>query len=491
MNFLTIDLGTTNIKVGCYNSTLDQLSMQSVAVNYHRDGSKVEFDPEEYFTGILTAMKNCIRIARISEISRIVLTGQAESLVLLDASGCPVRDAISWLDNRSGQQSAELSGIFDSDECYKITGQVKILTTWPITKMLWLKQNESESFLRTDKYLLLKDYVVFKLTGQMVGEYSIYNFSYYFDVVKKEYWNEILDYVGIKRQQLPPLVEPCTDIATIMSGLAMELSINDTALVNIGTLDHFAGMIGTGNIRPGIVSESTGTVMSVATMIEAPPAVDFPVSFHYGPFKDSYVLLSTCESGGISLEWFKNEFLKNFTYKDLDRKWAEMSIDNSILFLPYLNGANAPDFDENAKGVFYGLNVIHDKYDMSFAIMEGVAHLLANNMEFFEKIGVNSNVVFSTGGGSRSDIWLQLKSDITNKQVFVPQNEEAASTGCAIIGLVSAGVYPSYEEAIGECIKITKSFQPQNTAVARKKHELYNLLLEQMKPVFAFDKQGF
>lgn len=486
MNFLTIDLGTTNIKVSCYDSKLNQLSMHTIAVKYHRDKDIVEFEPEEYYSSVLAAMKSCVTAAGINEVSKIILTGQAESLVVIDKDGKPVRMAISWLDNRSIEQRDELSRVFDAEKCYMITGQPEMLTTWPITKILWLKQNEKESFEKADKYLMLKDYIVFKLTGKIAGEYSIYNFSHYFDIVKKDYWQEILDYVGIKKSQLPPLLEPCTDIGEVKSEVANYISIISNTCVNIGTLDHFAGMIGTGNIKLGSVSESTGTVMSIATMVDKPLFSEYHIGCHYGPFSNSYVLLAICESGGISLEWFKEEFLKELSYKDLNNIWAEKTIDNSIVFLPYVNGTNAPDFDKNAKGVFYGLNVMHDKYDMSFSILEGVSHLLANNIEFFEKLGVSTDTIFATGGGSKSDVWSQLKSDITCKQVLVPQNEEAASIGCAIIGAVSAGVYSSYEEATEKCIKISKIFQPKNALIAKKKHELFNILLNQMKKVFSY-----
>lgn len=118
-----------------------------------------------------------------------------------------------------------------------------------------------------------------------------------------------MDYVGIKKSQFPPLFEPCTDIGKIKCEAANYLLINSDADVNIGTLDHFAGMIGTGNIKPGAVSESTGTVMSISTIVDKPLFSEYRVGCHYGPFKNSYVLLAICESGGISLEWFKREFL--------------------------------------------------------------------------------------------------------------------------------------------------------------------------------------
>jgi xylulokinase len=464
MSIIAIDLGTTNTKEGCYDENLNLLAIRSVPVEYRRDGGDiVEFEPEKYFETVLGAIGGCAREAGVDDVKRISFTSQAESLVVLDAQGRPARNGISWLDNRSGKQVAELREHFDYERSYRITGQPEIIPTWPITKMLWIRQNEPEVFERAATYMLLKDYVQYKLTGKICGEYSIYNFSHYFDITKKDYWDEILDYVGIERRQLPELIEPCTDIGPVKPEITEALGFSTEARVNVGTLDHFAGMVGTGNIKEGIISESTGTVMSIATMIDKPLFNKYHVGCHYGPFPDSYVLLAICESGGSSLEWYMRAFMEDSGYGELNKTLAKRDIDEKLLFLPYITGTNAPDFNDRASGVFYGIDSNTDRFDMAYAIMEGVAHMLEINIEFFEKLGMDMDRIFATGGGAKSDIWSQLKADITGKRVLIPSNEEAACFGAAIIGAVSDGIFDSYETAVREVVSVSREFDAGKT----------------------------
>jgi sugar (pentulose or hexulose) kinase len=270
----------------------------------------------------------CVRRAGAAALPlrQIVLAGQAESLIPLDGAGGPLGPGISWLDMRSTAECVELQERFPRECTYRITGQPSIIPTWPITKMLWLKRNEPERFARTATYLLLKDYVQYRLTGRLAGEFSIYSFSHYFDVTRKAYWREILDACGVRQGQLPRLVEPCTVLGPILPEVAASLGVNAEARVNVGTLDHCAGMIGTGNIAPGAVSESTCTVLSIATLADAPlmrERADLRLPCHYGPYKDTYVL-----------------------------------------------------------------RLGHGTLDVAYAVMEGVAHLLKKNVATFERAGV-------------------------------------------------------------------------------------------------------
>ncbi len=485
MSIIAIDLGTTNIKVGYYSDDMQMLTSESVEVKYIREGVFVEFDPCEYFNSLAGAISRCAKGYSGNSVSQIVLTGQAESLVVLNGDGNPLCNGISWLDNRSEAQCVELKEKFDSELCYKITGQPEVIPTWPITKMLWLKQNSPEVFNQAAHYLMLKDYIQYRLTGKMYGELSIYNFTHYFDITKKCYWDDILDYVGIRKDQLPELVEPCTDIGEILPEMHDLLSIENKAHVNVGTLDHFAGMIGTGNIRLGTISESTGTVMSIATMVDAPRFNEYHVGCHYGPFKNSYVMLAICESGGISLEWFKRQCMGDTGYAEISEALKTKSINKNLLFLPYVNGTNAPDFNPDALGVFYGLDMTVDKFDMAYAVMEGVSHMLAQNIEFFDLLDIRTTEILATGGGARSDAWSQLKADITGKVVAVPDNEEAACLGAAMIGAVAAGIYPNFDAVISKCVSIKKRFEPKESDVLRKKHAKYIALYDALRPVFS------
>ena len=486
MAHIAVDLGTTNIKAAFFDSDLKQISMISRTVHYVRKNNLVEFEPLEYFDTVAGAVRSCILESGTNprEVTSIILTGQAESLVVIDEKGLPIRMGISWMDERSGDESRELSEQFPLETTYPITGQPAIIPTWPITKILWMKRNEPELFQQAAKFLMLKDYILYRLTGIINGEYSIYNFTHYLDIRKKDYWHDILAYCGVSQSQLPELAEPCTDIGTLSSGGADAAGLSRNTTVNAGTLDHFAGMIGTGNMTEGIISESAGTVLAIATLLNKPLLTDARIPCHYGPFKDSYVLLPVCESGGISLEWFKNTFAEQVSFDEINTELESRTLPNDLTFLPYLTGVNGPELDRDASGVFFGIHLSHDRYDFAYAVMEGVACLLKKNLVFFEKAGIKADTIISTGGGARSRFWTQLKADISGYTVAVPENEEAACLGAAIIGAVAAGEFSSYDEAVMSCVSMREEFSPRPSARLDEKYQTFNKLYETLIPVF-------
>lgn len=488
MGFVTVDLGTTNIKVAAFSDHLEQIAGESEKVIYQQHGNRVEFDPENYFAMLVSAISR-LAPSLTEETRQIILTGQAESLVVLDAAGRPLRAGISWMDTRSILESEELKQAFPEAMAYQITGQPANTPTWPITKMLWLKRNEPEVFNKAAHYVLLKDYIQYCLTGRLAGEYSIYNFSYYFDIRRKDYWDDILVYCGIRRDQLPELVEPCTVIGPLKEEISRQLGLLGQTVVNTGTLDHFAGMIGTGNVREGIISESTGTVVTLATLVSRPLMSQERIPCHYGPFYDMYVLLPVCESGGVSLEWFKEHFAADLSYQELDRQLASRPAPAELLFLPYLTGTNSPDYNEAAKGVFYGMRLKHDRLDFALAVMEGVANLLRRNLECLTKIGIQAERVITTGGGSKSDIWCRIKADLTGYPFAVPALSEAASLGCALIGAVSAGLIESFDRGIEACVTLKKQYQPDGAERYARQRRLYDALYASLLPVFSLDAE--
>lgn len=477
MNIISIDLGTTNIKVAVYDQRLQMLNILSEPVTYDRDGDFVEFDPSSYFSMIAAMIKKAAAFGKREngqDIAQIVLTGQAESLIMLDTDKNPICPGISWLDMRSPQECTELAATFPQEICYRITGQPELIPTWPITKILWKKKHQPDVFQNAAYFLLLKDYIIYRLCDNLVGDHSIYCFSHYFDITKKNYWTEILDYCGVRTDQLPTLMPS----GSIAGCLIPELTDEEHGLtadtkINIGTLDHFAGMIGTGSIKEGQVSESAGTVLSIAALTPTPVFDGGKLPNYCGPFKDSYVLLPVCESGGFSMEWFKKQFLEEVSYSELNQILASRMDSHAPIFLPYLTGVNPPEFDENASGVFFGLHANHDKYDMALAIMQGVACMLRKNLDYMKQSGIQIDKIISTGGGARSPIWTQIKADITGHQIDIPDNEEAPCLGAAIMAAVDEQMYTSYEEAIASCVSTRCSYYPSDDPRFEQTYQLF------------------
>ncbi len=467
--YIGVDLGSTNIKAAIYNEHFQLIDRQSRPVNYIRENGFVEFDAYSYFTDLVSLLGDMVQTNQVGEVKEIAFTGQAESLVVVGEDGKPLMNAISWMDERSVAECKALSSRFDAAACEAVTGQMAVLPTWPATKILWLKHNRPEIFEKAQTYMLLKDYIVFCLTGNKVADMSIATFSFYFDIYNKVYWQDMLSAIGIDNTQLPELVEPCSVAGTLLPELAMATGMSTRTKVNVGTLDHFAGMVGTGNIQPGGITLSTGTVMALATMCPNPAPKNCGIAMHYGFLPNSYVMLPVAESGGVSLEWFRRNCMPNGDYEEMNRI-LEKRHPNELLFLPYLVGTNAPEFDSNANGVFWGLRQEHDAYDMAGAVMEGVSFVLRKNCDYMAKNGVTPTTIIATGGGAKSAIWCQMQADITGLPVQIPGEKEAACLGAAVIAAVSDGRFAHYQEAVDCCVQMQRHYVPNPTERTERKY---------------------
>ncbi len=473
--YIGVDLGSTNLKAALYDTKLTCIAQKSAPVEYIRQGEFIEFDAKQYFD-TLAALLRQLTEEHSGEVTQIAFTGQAESLVCLDATGVPVHNAISWMDERSAAECAILEKQFSPEICHSITGQQAVLPTWPATKILWLRRNRPEIFEKVATYMLLKDYIVYCLTGHKCADMSIATFSFYFDIYRKCYWTEMLDAIGISEDQLPPLVEPCIVVGTLTGSAAAETGLSTKTRVNIGTLDHFAGMIGTGNIAPGGMSLSTGTTMVLATMAEGTPEPDCDMALHYGFLPDTYVMLPVMESGGVCLDWFRRTCMGNMDYDTLNKELLAAP-DSGLLFLPYLVGTNAPEFDREATGVFFGLRQEHTAAQMAKAVMEGVCFVLRKNCEDILSKGTQISSIVATGGGAKSPVWCQLQADITGLPVEVPAEMEAACLGIAMVAACSEGQYESLKAAAKK-VKMVRNYLPQQTPVLEQKYRKFCKLYE-------------
>lgn len=470
-----IDLGSTNIKIALYDADFHLVDRRSSPVSYIRDNGVVEFDACIYFDELIALLGEMVRENHVTQLRELALTGQAESLVVLGKDGAPLMNAISWMDERSVSECEELARRFSPEVCEAVTGQMSVLPTWPATKILWLKHNRPEVYGNAATYMLLKDYIVYRLTGIKLADMSIATFSFYFDIYNKCYWKEMLDAIGVSEAQLPPLTEPCTVAGTLLPELENGLSAD--VKINIGTLDHFAGMIGTGNIRPGSITLSTGTVMALAAMCGKPAPRSCGIAMHYGFLPDTHVMLPVAESGGVSLEWFKKTCMPSIDYDRMNAVLSERE-PNELLFLPYLVGTNAPEFDAEANGVFWGLRQEHDVYDMAAAVMEGVACVLRKNCDYIAKNGVVPEAIIATGGGAKSAVWCKMQADITGLPILIPQEKEAACLGAAMIAAVGDGRFDGYEAAARHCVAIANRYEPHPSAQTERKYRRFCALYD-------------
>lgn len=463
MNFLGIDYGTTSVKAALFDENLEQKLCFSEDYTLKVKDEIVEFEPLSYWDILKSIIE---KVSKESKIDALAIDTQCETLILTDEDGNPVRDAIVWLDNRAVKEAQVIEEHFGRERVYQITGQPEVTATWPACKLLWIKNNEPDVWKKTKKIFLLEDYLLYKLTGEFVTEKTLQSSSLYFDIKEGKWWKEILDFIGIDEDKLPKLKRSGVHIGNY-NGIKVVTS----------AMDQIAGAIGAGVVEKGIVSEMTGTTMAIFVPTDKIPEYDESsiVPCHYN-YDDGYCLLSWSPTAGMALKWFKNAFLADKSFSELDEMAEKVSVgSDGVVFLPYLCGSTMPKYNPDARGSFTGLTPEHTPAHFVRSIMESVACILKSNLDY---LGVPVNEIRAMGGGALSDLWCTMKADITGKNLITLKNKETACLGSAILAGVGYGYFSSVKEAC-KTIKTDKVYKPTGndySAMYKKYTEYDNIL---------------
>jgi sugar (pentulose or hexulose) kinase len=476
-----VDVGTTNVKVVLYDDRLNRLALASGSAVYDREGLKVEFDPDGLFRMVIDLIGQCAQThGDVADHDAIIaLTGQAESLVLLDGQGSPTRPGLSWLDDRAWAEAIEIGDHFGAATAFAVTGQPHPSPTWPAAKLRWLARHEPQVIDNTASVLMVKDDLTRRFTGVAVGEITTRGFTYFYDVPRGEYWGDMLEFVSVPEVSLPEIVPAGADLGPLMPEIVDQLPAALSYRMNSGGLDHFCAMVGTGSYSPDIVSESAGTVLSLSLLAsEWSFDAERKVSFHAGLRSGDTVLFSGVDSGGVALEWYRREGLDSMSYEELEHQLDSRASRTAPIFLPYLTGVNPPDFFPLARGAFLGLELGHDRVDMAFAVEEGIAHLLRRNVDYLTPTPVKQ--IVSSGGGAASPFWNQLKADVCGVDVLVPAEHEATCRGAAVLALVAAGELGDLDEAKEIAQPSTVQYTPHRTAEREARYRSFDDYLQRL-----------
>lgn len=462
---LGVDIGTTSLKAAVFDENL--MCKKTVTKDYTLDvkGDFVELECEKYFEMFLEALEE---ISCEYEISSLAIDTQCETMIVADEDGTPLTKAVVWLDNRSVYEAEKIKEHFGEKKVYEITGQPEITATWPACKLLWFKENRPEIFSKIKKVFLLEDYILFKLTGKFITEKTLQSSSVYYDIKNSCWWKEMLDFIGISETAFPKILES-GEIVGEYKGIK----------VVTGAMDQVAGAIGAGIVKKGIISEMTGTTMVVFVPADSVPEYNpqskIPCHVNYD---GNYCLLSWTPTAGIALKWFKNNFCEDYSFKDLDLLAEKIDAgSNGLTFLPYLCGATMPRYNPDAKGVFYGLTMEHTRAHAVRSILESVACMLKNNLEYLD---VSCNEIRTMGGGAQSPLWCQIKADMTGKKIITLNTEETACLGSAILAAVATGLYKTVPDACEKAISLKTVYNPDKIDYT----ECYNRYIELTDKLF-------
>lgn len=492
-NYLGIDIGTSGTKALIINARGKILSTATAEYggSSPRPGWS-EQNPEDWWQGTAKAVKKALRKADIkgTSIQGIGLSGQMHGLVITDANGTPLRPCIIWNDQRTAKQAAEIEKRAGGKKALiKLVGNAA-MTSFTLTRLLWVQQNEQRIYDRIKHFLLPKDFVRLKMTGEYVGEVSDMSGTLMLDQKKRAWSKKIIAEFDIDADILPPVVESHEITGTLTKASAKKLGLPRGIPVVGGGGDQPAGAIGNGIVSQGLMSAMMGTSGVVFThsrdyRVDEESRINTFCSCVDG----EWCMFGCVMSAGGSLQWFRdvlgNEEKKEAKKKKVDpyeiisRKAADAPAgSNGVFFLPYLSGERTPHADPNARGCFIGISTSTDKKDLIRSVMEGATFAMGDVVDLIRKSGLRSREIRLSGGGARSPFWRQLQADIYGSKCVTIASEEGGALGVALLAMVGTGEYANIRQACKECITVTAEIKPvpRSKKMYRRLHDQYDLL---------------
>jgi len=399
---LSIDVGTTSVKAGLFQPDGKLKTMSTQEYNLLTPASNmVELPADVYWTALGKGIKDILGKSEVNPelILTLSLSSQAETLICIDKKGRVLRNAIVWLDTRAEEESARIAKNFPPELLYKTTGLPEMSAIWPAPKILWLKKNESDVFNQTSKFLIVKDYLIWKLTGEFSTEPTESSSTFYLKLEEKDWWDEMLDFIGIKRDKLPAIFPSHEVVGNISSQVKSELGLSTKTKVVAESMDQMAAALGAGNIESGVITESTGTALAVVATVGT-PVYDLkrgvPCALHCVP--DRFVLYPYAETSGIILKWFRDTFPSRVDRKEDYGELLKLASRISpgaegLLALPHFTGTACPDFNPQARGAFVGISFKHKRAHFIRAFVESIAFMLRKNIDLLKSLSIPVNKV--------------------------------------------------------------------------------------------------
>jgi xylulokinase len=448
-----------------------------------------EQDPADWWRGVQEALRAVLQqsAVRPDEIVALGLAGQMHGAVFLDAQQQVIRPAPLWNDQRTAAECAEITERVGAARLIALAGN-PALTGFQAPKIIWLRNHEPEHFARLAHVLLPKDYIRLQLTGELATDASDAAGTLLLDLHSRDWSDEILAALDLPRRWLPRVYEGPEITGTLLPAVAAALGLPAGLPVAAGGGDNAAAAVGTGIIRPGVVSSSIGTSGVIFAHSDTPafdPEGRLHTFCHAVPGK--YHLMGVTLAAGGSLRWLRDAVCDpekalatrlGIDPYDLMVRQAERVPPGAegLLFLPYLTGERAPHLDPLARGAFVGLTTRHTRAHMIRAVMEGVAYSLRDSLEIMRGLGVELGEVRATGGGGKSPLWRSMQAGIYGLPVAQLRAEEGPAYGAALLAGVGVGIFGSVEAAADAAVSIAGRTDPADTARYDASYSIYRTL---------------
>ncbi len=473
-----LDIGTSGCKISLYGEDGSFFSDTYREYDVTRSGGRDEIDPRAIYAAVLSVLKSAAEEAK-DKIGAIAVTSFGEAFTVLNENDEIIAPTMLYTDPRGEAEALALAERFGEAELAFKTG-AKPHGMYSLPKMMWLKKHMPEAMASAKYILLMQDYIVYMLTGKRQIDYSLAARTLAFDIEKKCWDTEILAFAGVSPSLLSAPVPTGTAAGKIKAELLPDTALSADTLIVSGAHDQIAAMCGAGVTENTCVLDGTGTVECVPVLFDAPVHDEelFSMGYSFAPHPSGrYACYALSYAGGATIKWFRSSF-SALSYAELDKTVPEEP--TSLLIMPHFSGAATPFMDSSSKAAILGLTFEHGMPHIYKALMEGTAYEILLNLEVLKAKGLCPSSVIATGGGAKSDVWLQIKADVLGLEVISLSAGEVGGAGTALFAGRALGVY---DDETALCAPV-KAFYPDE-----ERHRFYLKQFEKYKKIYKLSKE--
>ena len=459
---LAIDVGTGSVRAALLTPAGETLAF---AAQEHeqivpRFGWS-EQRPADWWSGAVAVIRRVLDALpdAAARIAAIGACGQMHATVLVDSNGRPALEAVPlWNDKRNRDTLDRFMREEPWEALLPLAGNPPAVAWWGF-KLQWLRAHCPAQYARTAIVLAPKDWINFKLTGEIAIDAPEASCTYLYDVSTGAWSRELADRLGIDMALLPPIREPHAVLAGVSRQAAQETGLPEGIPVVVGISDYPAALLGSGVIAPGLASDVTGT-STLLTLCTTAPVLD-PVISNVRGALPNWSAFTILDAGGDAMRWARRAFHeKSYDYGRIVSLAAEAPAGaGMLLFLPYLNGERLGS-RTNARAQFIGLTSGHGTGHLHRAVMEGVAFAAARNLRIMEAAGNRLDRMIAAGGGAKTRLWLEIKASLYGCPILTTAAEECGVLGCAMLAGTGIGLFPDLAAAATRLVRFSGEILP-------------------------------
>ena len=487
MYYIGVDLGTSSVKLLLMDDdgNIVNTVTKEYPISFPKPGWS-EQNPTDWYEKTVEGIKELISNIDSSKVAGISFGGQMHGLVILDKNDNVIRPAILWNDGRTTKECDFLNNQYGKDKLTNNTANIAF-AGFTAPKILWLKENEPDNFKKISKIMLPKDYLAYRLSGEFCTDVSDASGMLLFDVKNRCWSEEMLELVGIKKEQMAKVYESYECVGNLTKQAASELGLSTSVKVIAGAGDNAAAAVGTGTVGDGKCNISLGTSGTIF-IASKNFSVDDNNALHSFAHADGYYHLMGCMLSAASCnKWWLDDIIKD---KDYQKEQAEITDDklgnNKVFYLPYLMGERSPHNNPLARASFIGMTMDTTRSDMTQAVLEGVAFAIRDSFEVAKSLGIKIDRTKICGGGAKSPLWRKIIANVLNVKVDILEKEEGPSLGAAMLAAVGTKRFEDVSEAVDKIVKVVDTIE-HDKAIAQRyeyKYNQFKKIYPALKPVF-------